>query len=88
MPISTADQERIKRVTLAIRQEHDRLRSKYSWLKFQDLIGFGLLVVSASMILVFSWLWHIEIISTWFLVIWVAFWTSILHELEHDLIHG
>ncbi|MFM7467417.1 MAG: fatty acid desaturase [Crocinitomicaceae bacterium] len=88
MSINIADQERIKRITLAIRQEHERLRSTYSWLKFQDFIGFGLLIVSTSMILCFSWLWHIEIISTWFLVIWVAFWTSILHELEHDLIHG
>ncbi len=87
MPINLADQDRIKRITLALRQEHERLRSTYSWLKFQDLIGFGLLILSTSMILVFSWLWHIEIISTWLLVIWVAFWTSILHELEHDLIH-
>lgn len=88
MSINIADQERIKRITLAIRQEHERLRSTYSWLKFQDFIGFGLLIVSTSMILCFSWLWYIELISTWFLVIWVAFWTSILHELEHDLIHG
>ncbi|MFM8243706.1 MAG: fatty acid desaturase [Crocinitomicaceae bacterium] len=88
MSINIADQERIKRITLAIRQEHERLRSTYSWLKFQNFIGFGLLIVSTSMILCFSWLWHIELISTWFLVIWVAFWTSILHELEHDLIHG
>jgi hypothetical protein len=88
MSINIADQERIKRITLAIRQEHERLRSTYSWLKFQDFIGFGLLIVSTSMILCFSWLWYIELTSTWFLVIWVAFWTSILHELEHDLIHG
>jgi hypothetical protein len=88
MPLSSAEKEKIKRITTALRIEHARIRLKYKWLKFQDLLGFIILLVSATSIVWVSWLWLNEILTTWFLIIWIAFWTSILHELEHDLIHG
>ena len=88
MPLDLADKERIKRITISIRREHERLRNKYKWLRFQDLIGFSLLAVSSAMILTSAWFWYVGDVSTWFLVVWIAFWTSILHEIEHDLIHG
>ncbi|MEY3084324.1 MAG: hypothetical protein RL037_504 [Bacteroidota bacterium] len=88
MPLTSIDQEKIKRITSALRNEHDRLRSKYKLLKFQDILGLSILLLCIVSIGFASMYWLKGQMSTVFLVLWVAFWTSILHELEHDLIHG
>ena len=88
MSLSAVDTQKIKRITKELRHVYDELRSKYKWLLFQDAIGLSIMLLSAAMICYVSWLWILGNIETWFLLLWVAFWTSILHELEHDLIHG
>jgi hypothetical protein len=88
MNISTTDTIKIRRITAQLQKEHDRLRAKFKFLQFQGFIGLGLLIISVFGILVSSYLWFVGVMSTIVLVLIIAFWNSILHELEHDLIHG
>lgn len=77
--------------TRIIRQEIQRLgdcaRARHPWLAHQDAIGAGLLLVSAATILANAVLYGTGRLSVWLVVPFSAFSMSILHELEHDLIH-
>lgn len=88
MNISNTDINKIRRITVQLQQEHDRLRMKFKFLKFQSFIGLALMILSVLGILLSTYLWFVGAMNTILLVITIAFWNSILHELEHDLIHG
>jgi fatty acid desaturase len=68
--------------------EFNGLKASNKLLKHQDLLGFMIFSLSVFCILLSVYLWNLEILNLWVMVFWIAFWTSILHELEHDLIHG
>ncbi len=77
---------------LAIRQtiknEEIRLRRKYTWLNRQDLLGF-LSFFFSVVALIFTAFLYMKKKIHWSLVIpLMALPGSILHELEHDLIHN
>lgn len=78
----------IKGIVQHLQHEFQGLKSRNTLLQKQDLLGFLFFSISCSCIVLSVYAWKIEIIPTWFMVIWIAFWTSILHELEHDLIHN
>ncbi len=88
MNISDIDILKIRRITAQLQQEHDRLRIKFKFLKFQNFIGLALMILSVLGILLSTYLWFVGAMNTFLLVLTIAFWNSILHELEHDLIHG
>ncbi len=77
-----------KMIVQNLQHEFHRLKSNNTLLKYQDLLGFSFFSVSIGCILLSIYLWHIGFLPTWVMILWIAFWTSILHELEHDLIHG
>jgi len=88
MIISKEDSEKIRRITIELQNEHNRIRSKFKLLRFQNFIGMGLMLFSVFGIIFSSFMWFTGSMSSLFLILSVAFWNSILHELEHDLIHG
>ncbi len=88
MIISTEDSEKIRRITIELQNEHNRIRERFKFLKFQNFIGISLMIFSVSGIIFSSFLWFKGDMNVLFLVLLVAFFNSILHELEHDLIHG
>ncbi|MCA5005741.1 fatty acid desaturase [Sphingobacterium bovistauri] len=63
------------------------LRAKYPVLKYQNFIGFSIfmscLLISAGL----GYMWYVDIIPAWVLILGNAFLFGVLHELEHDLIH-
>ncbi|OWY19863.1 fatty acid desaturase [Sphingobacteriales bacterium UPWRP_1] len=63
------------------------LKERYPLLKHQNAIGFGIFTFAIAMILLAGWAYLTGRAATWAVILWIAFWTSILHELEHDLIH-
>lgn len=63
------------------------LMAKYPILKHQDAIGFGIFLTSVAMIALGGLGYLLWGISAWLVIPWCAFWMSLLHELEHDLIH-
>ena len=78
---------RVKRINRAILAEEARLRAAHPWLARQDLLGAA--VFSASLL----WIgaagagWLAGGLPWWATVPLIALGLSLLHELEHDLIH-
>jgi fatty acid desaturase len=71
----------IKQCDLAIRQ-------KYSFLYHQDLIGALIFTSSSLLMFLLSYAYLSSYISAISAIVLIAFSISILHELEHDIIHN
>lgn len=86
MTMLTDDQK-----TVIIRREiaaaAKELKHRFPILKHQNAIGFAIFFTSVSMIVLASVLYLNGLLSVWILIPFNAFWMSLLHELEHDLIH-
>lgn len=74
----------IKQVVLA---EGQRLRERFPILLHQDAIGAGILAFAWAGIIASGWAYAAGAISAWLCIPLVAFFASLTHELEHDLIH-
>ncbi len=80
--------ERVRRISAFIRRAEAGLRRKFPVLAHQDALGAGVFCLAAGWILTGAILFGTGRISAWLLVPLSAFCVSLLHELEHDLIHG
>lgn len=76
--------DHIKAVVLA---EGQRLRERYPILRHQDAIGMAILLFAWAGILASGWAYFDGLIAAWLCIPLVAFFASLTHELEHDLIH-
>ena len=81
------DEQRTKIIRKEIQMAYKEIRAKYPILQHQNLIGFSIFLVSICMIILSAVLYLQGKISAVVVIVSVAFWTSFLHELEHDLIH-
>jgi len=78
----------VQAIRQTIKNEEIRLRKKYTWLNRQDLLGFLSFILSV-IALCFTALFYLKKKIHWSLVIpLMALPGSIMHELEHDLIHN
>lgn len=82
------DEHRSHRIRKAILEAGNQLRAEHPWLvKYQDQIGMGILITSVTGI-IFNITQYARGKMPWYVAVSLsAFWMSILHELEHDLIH-
>jgi fatty acid desaturase len=83
----TNTRERARAIRATIREEEVRLRQRYRWLQYQDLLGLVCFVGSLAAILMVAALYLRGRLSGWGTIPILALLLSILHELEHDLIH-
>lgn len=81
------DDQRTKIIRREVQLASKEIRAKYSILHHQNAIGFFIFSFSIAMILLSAYLYLKGSIGVVAVVLSVAFWTSFLHELEHDLIH-
>jgi hypothetical protein len=83
----SSSREKIRNIISGIKQADKHLKEKYPILKYQDAIGFTILV---SCVLFQIWMGYLFFMDQfrWFAIPLIAFSTSLLHELEHDLIHN
>ena len=81
------DDQKTVRIRKAAIQAGKDIRRKYPILQHQDAIGFGIFLTCVVMIAGASILYLKGMLSIWLLIPFNAFWMSLLHELEHDLIH-
>ncbi len=81
------DEQRTKAIRKEVQQASKEIRVKYPFLKHQNAIGFFIFSFSIAMIMLSAVLYLQGQISAIVVILSVAFWTSFLHELEHDLIH-
>lgn len=86
--INPTDAARIQRIRQGIMDAGNTLRANNPWLeKYQNSIGMAIFWISIAGILGSAWAYYSGIFA-WYVAIPVAaFWMSLLHELEHDLIH-
>ncbi len=81
------DEQKTKIIRREVQLASKELRAKYPVLQHQNAIGFAIFAISIAMILLSAVLYLQGVVGAVAVVISVAFWTSFLHELEHDLIH-
>jgi len=84
---SLSEEERIKVIRQVIRQRGSELRQAYPWLKHQNKIGMGIFIFAVLGVVTTGWAYWQGHLSAWLCIPIVAILTSLLHELEHDLIH-
>ena len=83
---STAD--RVRHVHKAVLAAEATLRAAHPWLRHQDAIGLALWLVGVVGVGAVAWAYLHALVPAWATVVAVALLASILHELEHDLIHN
>ncbi|HET8871316.1 MAG TPA: fatty acid desaturase [Aquabacterium sp.] len=76
--------ERVRTLVLA---EGQRWRQRHPILQHQDALGVAWLLFAWAGVILSAWGYVIGAWSAWVTVPMVAFFASITHELEHDLIH-
>jgi fatty acid desaturase len=84
----TDHRAQIRAINAAIRAEDDRLRAAHPWLAHQETIGALLFGACLAAMAAVTALYLRGSITPWLAVPLMALPLSILHELEHDLIHG
>lgn len=80
--------ETVEKIRKGIKQVNEDVRIKYPFLQYQSQIGLILMFLSIVGVVGSGYLYLSETISAFVCIVSVAFFTSILHELEHDLIHN
>lgn len=85
--ISAADEKKIAVIRKEITAASKDFIAQHPVFKHQNAIGMGIFLVSIAMILGGWYLYLTHFWAAWAVILWTAFWTSILHEMEHDLIH-
>jgi len=81
------DDQHTKIIRREVQQASKDIRIKYPILRHQNAIGFTIFAFSIAMIILSAVLYLNGTVGLVAVVLSVAFWTSLLHELEHDLIH-
>lgn len=79
---------RARRIRTVIQAEERRLRACYGWLSRQDLLGASIFGACVLLLSGVAALYLAELIPWWLSIPLMALPLSILHELEHDLIHN
>ena len=80
-------QPRINAIRKVIYDEDKRLREKYTWLQHQNVIGFAFFSTAVLATIATSYAYITGALAWYFMIPLIGFYVSILHELEHDLIH-
>ena len=83
----TLESERIEAIRKAVRQAGDDARQRFPVLANNNLMGMSIFLVSIAGILLCGWAYMADVLPAWGCIPLVAILTSLLHELEHDLIH-
>ncbi|GAB7146433.1 fatty acid desaturase [Mycobacterium riyadhense] len=87
--LAPADADRIADIRSQLIGIGDNFRRRHPLIaRHQDTIGLAIFVTSIAGVLADAVLYAIGALPWWVVVPVTAFWLSLLHELEHDLIHS
>ncbi|HDR8953733.1 fatty acid desaturase [Burkholderia vietnamiensis] len=86
-PVFRDDADKVAYVRREVNAASDALRARFPLLDQQSLVGATVMAVSVAAMLAIAWLYARGAIAWYVAVPAVAFVTSLIHELEHDLIH-
>jgi fatty acid desaturase len=82
-----SETERARRIRRRIRLAESRLVARHPSLGHRDALGATSCLVSASGMVTLGWLYAAGLSPAWITILGCAFLASVLHEIEHDLIH-
>lgn len=86
--VPAEDAARNARVRQGIMAAGDAWRQRHPWLtQHQNAVGMTIFVLSIAGVLLNGWAYMQGWLPAWACVPLTAMWLSLLHELEHDLIH-
>ncbi|MEU6561654.1 fatty acid desaturase [Nocardia nova] len=87
--LARADADRIAQIRASIIAIGDGWRARHPWITaHQDQIGLGIFLGSIAGVFADGYLYYLGVLPWWATILLTGFWLSILHELEHDLIHS
>lgn len=87
--MSIADhQQASAKIRATVTARGDELRQRYPILQHQDALGVAILSFALAGMLGCAWLYLQGTIAWWACLLANAFFASLTHELEHDLIHS
>lgn len=81
------DAQKTAHIKKTVSAAGDALRQRHPWLAHQNAIGMGILIVALAGMVGSAALYLQGVIAWWLCLPLVAFFASLTHELEHDLIH-
>src|SRR5690606_6867733 len=87
-PTPATHQARSAHTRAVVMARGDELRRRLPILRHQDAIGAGILAFALAGMLGSAWLYAEGAIAWWACLLANAFFASLTHELEHDLIHS
>lgn len=87
-PDDTKHRRQIRTINAFIRAEDERVRAAHPWLARQDALGAVCFFASLAAMGAVAALYLGGSLSAWVAIPLMALPLSILHEIEHDLIHG
>ncbi len=82
-----SDAEKTARIRQVVIEAGMDLRRRHPWLRHQDVIGVVIMLVSLAGMLGSATAYYHDLIAWWLCIPLVAMFASLIHELEHDLIH-
>lgn len=82
-----SDAEKTARIKTVVYAAGESLRQRHPWLRRQDAIGAGIMAFALAGMGLSGWLYYRGDLAWWLCLLLSAFFASLIHELEHDLIH-
>jgi fatty acid desaturase len=86
--ISPSDRRKITHINAAVRRASAELRKRFPWLRYQSALGLATFALAIGGMVGSGWLYAAGAIPSWLCIVVTAFFASIVHEIEHDLIHS
>ena len=87
--LAADDRDKIAHIRGALITIGNEWRARHPWLAaHQDQIGLAMFLSSIAGVLGDASLYAVGVLPWWATILVTAFWLSILHEIEHDLIHS
>lgn len=81
------DEQRIEDIRAVVRAEGQAIRERFPILANNNVMGMGIFLFAIAGVLLTGWAYLEGMIAAYVSIPLVAIFTSLLHELEHDLIH-
>ena len=77
----------VQRIRAAVSETEAHLRQRHPLLRYQDAIGAGIMLLALAGMAASGMAWHQGLLPAWLSIPLAAWFASLIHELEHDLIH-
>jgi len=82
------DHQRTVTIKHAIADAGDEARALLPFLQHQDVLGACIIITAITGMIASGALWYVGLLSPWISIPLSAFFASLIHEIEHDLIHS